>query len=170
MKYAAHLLLFLLIQATSLPAFAAGFCGNARFMPLDELLADKGKNIGLRVKTRAILQTDLKEYSSLRQSEHSVSSILVGDDETAIYRQRHSSNPESLSAYNISADYFSKLHALRIDGNDMSQLVNYRQELLLCGRLIKEGKRYSFAIDDSILEESYLIPTNPRHPRRATGR
>ncbi|MBS0498836.1 MAG: hypothetical protein JSR74_00745 [Proteobacteria bacterium] len=136
------------------------FCDGAKFVAFDDLVANRDSYLDRQVKTRAILKTDLKEYTQLRQSEASSVAILVGWDAefpgSATVIQ--SSQGSDLNPSSILRDYYVKLRNIGISNKDRSKLRFYRQVRLLCGRVRKaEPIGYRFVIDDSVLERSYLI-------------
>lgn len=135
------------------------FCDDAKFVKLDELIARRDSYLDKQVKTRAVLKTDLKEYTLLRQDETSKLAILVGwDAEFSGRATTQSSRVSDLNPLAILNDYYGKLRDVGIDDKGRSKLKYYRQVRLLCGRVRKgDPIGYRFVIDGSVLERSYLV-------------
>lgn len=138
---------------------AADFCEGAKFVPLDLLLTNQNQFLNRRVQTHAVLATDAKEYTRIWLTEKSKFTVLTtADDESTTYNQRHglSNHPP----FNVVNDLFEKLRAM--EGakykKDMSKIRYYRQDVMVCGRLVKEQGELRFAVDDMRIERSYLLP------------
>jgi hypothetical protein len=52
---------------------------------------------------------------------------------------------------------------------DMSKIRYYRQDVLACGRLIKEQGELRFALDDMHIERSYLLPWRSKKGKLGDG-
>ena len=147
-------LILLVSQSTQ----AAEFCDGSRFVDFDQLVAKNEAYVGKRVRTHAIAMTDAKEYTLFRKNEDSQEGLLESwDQETDAYAKRMGLSDQP---FNVRQDLFDKLRALEKDQfkPDLTKIVYYRQVVSLCGRLVSEDGRYSFAVDDLILEKSYLLP------------
>lgn len=159
----------LIIAACSMYIGAAqcrDFCDGAKFVALDDLIANRDSYLDKQVKTHAILRTDLKEYTQLRQDEASRLAILVGWDAEFPGRATviQGSQGSDLNPSSILRDYYVKLRNSGISIEDRSKLKFYRQVRLFCGRVRKaEPIGYRFVIDDSVLERSYLVGLSKQH-------
>jgi hypothetical protein len=146
-------------------ANAGAFCDSASFVAFDELVRQKERFLNVRVQTHGVLRTDAKESTLITQGESAKRGLRVESDAAAESYAREHALPAD-PTFNVVADFVSKLR-LR-DGDkapvDMSKIVQYRQQRLLCGRVIKGSSGYVFAIDDSVLERTYLLPD--RHRKR----
>jgi hypothetical protein len=149
------------------PERSDAFCDNSPFVPFNRLLAEASAYEGKRVQTYVVLRTDAKEYALIRQDENSRGGALVeGDSISEAYARSHHLRDRSPRS-ELLADLWAKLKIARGEGAalDMAQLANYRQELLMCGRIFKSGRGYNFAADDSVLKKSYLLPKAGRADR-----
>lgn len=140
-------------------ASAHCFCGDARFVPLDHLISNKGVYLNKRVRTHAVLSTDAKEFTLLREDEKSKHGLLVTSDaETQAYAKRM--NLRSKKYITVVDDLFDKLRAR--EGTrykpDMTKIRYYRQDVLVCGRVVRSMGKIRFAVDDMRIEKSYLLP------------
>lgn len=143
----------------SVRAGAVSFCEGANFVPLDQILKNESQFLDRRVQTRAVLTTDAKEYTRLWLYEKSDFSVLAtADKESSVYSQKHKilNGPP----FDIVGDLFEKLRAMEGTAykRDMSKIRYYRQDVLACGRLIKEQGELRFALDDMRIERSYVLP------------
>lgn len=142
---------------------ASSFCEGAQFVAFDELVRSKDGYLNMRIRTHGVLSTDGKEFSLLKQEERSIHGLLVeNDSEADKYAREHTLHTDA--SFDLVADFTSKLQ--QQEGSkapsDMSKIGSYRQQLALCGRVIKGSFGYGFAIDDSILERTYLIRRKKR--------
>jgi hypothetical protein len=143
----------------SSPVVANDFCDGSKFVKLDHVLSSPDKYINSRVRTRAILKTDAKEYTRISLDENSKFSVLTtADDESTTYGKRHNLSVEN--SQNVVDDLFEKLRA--VEGSrykpDMSKIRYYRQDVVICGRLVRSMGELRFAVDDMHIEDSYLVP------------
>lgn len=148
-----------LLCLISLQATAADFCDGAKFVPLDQVLTNQNQFLNRRIQTHAVLMTDAKEYTRISLAEKSDFTILTtADDESTTYNQRH--DLLTRPPFNVVGDLFEKLRAT--EGakykKDMSKIRYYRQDVMVCGRLVKEQGELRFAVDDMHIEQSYLLP------------
>lgn len=148
-----------LLCFSSLPVVATDFCDGSKFVSLDQVLSRPDEFIDKRIQTRAVLKTDAKQYTRISLAEGSNFSILTtADDESTAYGQVHDiSDRHHLNVVN---DLFEKLRA--VEGAkyrpDMSKIRYYRQDVLICGRLVGTIGERRFAVDDMRVEDSYLLP------------
>jgi hypothetical protein len=148
-----------LLYLLSAQAAGAGFCDGSKFVPLDQVLSNPIQFLNKRIQTHAILRTDGKEYTRISLDEKSNFSMLTtADDESTAYYKRH-----DLSAkrhFNVFEDLFEKLRV--VEGakykQDISKIKYYRQNVMVCGRLVKSMGALRFAVDDISVESSYLLP------------
>lgn len=158
MRILPFLVSLLLFQATSVPA--RDFCQSASFVPLDQLVLSKDAYLNRRVRTHAVLITDAKEFSLLKEEEGSHYGLSTSyDEESDAYKVRMSI-PQA-PPFNVVNDLFEKLRVL--EGTkykqDMTKIRYYRQEVMVCGRVVKSSDgEYSFAVDDMRRERSYMLP------------
>lgn len=141
---------------------AVAFCDGAKFVPLDQVLEDQDQFLNRRVQTHAVLMTDAKEYTRISVAEKSSFTVLTtADDESTAYNQKHDllRGPP----FNVVSDLFEKLRA--VEGaryqKDMRKTRYYRQDVMACGRLVKEQDELRFALDGLHIERSYLLPWRP---------
>lgn len=150
-------ILIVLLGVASLRVTAGDFCDGSRFFPLDKVLTRQGQFLDRRIKTHAILMTDAKEYTRILAAEGSPLTVLTtADDESTRY---YKSNNHHYRAFSLVGDFTAKLR-LREGVRyklDMSKIRYYRQDVTLCGRLVKDKVGYRFAIDDVRVERSYLL-------------
>jgi len=143
----------------SLQAVAGCFCSDAQNVSLSEILSHPDQFINKRVKVDAILRTDGKEYTRISKGEGSEFSILVtADDESTQYYLKHRlSEKENID---VIKDLFRKLRRLEGPGyeRDLSKITYYRQDVVVCGRLVKSMGGLRFALDDMHVKDSYLLP------------
>lgn len=137
----------------------ADFCDGSKFAGLDQVLSNPNKFINKRIQTHAILSTDAKEYTRISFDEKSDFSILTtADDESTSYYISH--NLSSKTSLNVVDDLFDKLRTT--EGKkykpDISKIRYYRQNVTICGRLVKSMGQLRFAVDDMRIENSYLLP------------
>ena len=142
---------------------AGAFCDDAPFVDFDRVTQQASALIGKRVQTRGVLRTDAKEFTLITPNDSLNRGLRVENDADAeAYAQRHSLAVDP--TFDVLADLASKLGVK--DGSkgtlDLSEIVNYRQVRLLCGRVMRGSSGLVFAIDDSRLEKSYLL----RHKKR----
>jgi hypothetical protein len=154
----------------SAQADAACFCDGAKLVSLDQLLMNQNRFLNRRIQTHAVLTTDAKEYTRIWFAEKSNFTVLTtADEEFTVYSQRHgfSTRPP----FNVTSDLFEKLRAM--EGakykKDMSKIQYYRQDVLACGRLIKEQGELRFALDDMHIERSYLLPWRSKRGKLGDG-
>lgn len=143
------------------------FCENSPFVPFGQLIRDAKAYEGKRVQTYGVLRSDAKEYTSIMENETStVYAMVDGDAISQAYADKHQL-PSRNNRADFLADYRDKLRAARGKNAvlDMSQLGNYRQEVLMCGRISKANRGYRFFSDDAVLKKSYLL----RGRRRTRG-
>jgi hypothetical protein len=138
---------------------AADFCEGAKFVPLDQVLSNQSQFLNKRVQTHAVLTTDGKEYTRIWLAEKSDFTVLTtADNESTAYSQRN--DLLTRPPFNVIADLFDKLRAT--EGakykRNMSRIRYYRQDVMACGRLVKEQGELRFALDDMHIERSYLLP------------
>jgi len=156
-KIGATVLLLLISVNNSLSA--CEFCGNAKFVSLNDLISDKRTYLNQRVKIHAVLSTDAKEYALLKQEEESKLGILISSDsEAEEYKRRMHIPPER--GINVVDDLFEKLR-MREGANykpDMTKIRYYRQDVVACGRIIESMGEIRFSVDDMRIERSYLLP------------
>ena len=164
MKQVASVCLFSLLACVANAMYAGDFCDNAPFVKLNQVISHKTSYIGVRVRTHAILKTDLKEYTIIEQAEGSGTYLLVGSDEQNS-GLRNVMGKSDITNSSVSRDFMNKYEQKEGAGAavDWSKIVYYRQERLLCGRVIKVNGRWRFAIDDSILQRSYLLNWKKKH-------
>ncbi|MEO7067922.1 MAG: hypothetical protein ABI114_13490 [Rhodanobacter sp.] len=147
----------LLLQVTSV--FAHNFCQGASFVPLDQLVLSKDAYLNKRVRTHAVLVTDAKEFSLLKQEEDSHYGLRTSyDEESDAYKMRMALPPAP--PFSVVGDFFEKLRALEGPKykQDMTKIRYYRQDVIVCGRVVKSSDgEYSFAIDDIRRERSYVL-------------
>lgn len=148
-----------LLCASSMPAVATDFCDGSKFISLDQVLSRPDEFINKRIQTRAVLKTDAKEYTRISLAEGSNFSILTtADDESTAYGKIHDLSDEP--RLSVAKDLFEKLRA--VEGArykpDMSKIRYYRQDVLICGRLVRTMGEFRFAVDDMRVEDSYLLP------------
>jgi hypothetical protein len=148
-----------LLCLVSAQVAATDFCEGAKFVPLDQVLTKQNQFLNKRIQTHAILMTDAKEYMRISLAEKSDFTILTtADDESTAYNQRLGLLAKP--PFNVVGDLFEKLQAM--EGakykKDMSKIRYYRQEVMVCGRLVKSMGDYRFAVDDMHVERSYLLP------------
>lgn len=149
---------------------AHNFCGDAQLVPLNNLISNKSKYLNQRVKTYAVLSTDAKEYTLLKQDEKSKLGILITSDaETDEYAKRMSLRPEKNT--NVVDDLFEKLRAR--EGAeykpDKTKIRYYRQDVMVCGRLVRSMGELRFAVDDMRIEKSYLLPWKNERKKNGNG-
>lgn len=149
---------FFLLYCVSNAAYASDFCDNAPFVQLNHVISHKQWYLGVRIRTSAILKTDLKEYMIIEQTEGSDSYFLVGSDGQS-GSLKNVSGKSDISNASVSRDFIRKYKQKEgmVATVDWSKIVYYRQERLFCGRVIMVNDSFRFAIDDSILENSYLL-------------
>jgi hypothetical protein len=141
------------------PTWASHFCNNASLVPMDQIAADKDMYLNKRVRSHAVLRTDAKEFSLLKQDETTHFGLrTITDDESVSYSNGLS--PQKKQSFNTKGDFFEKLREMegRAYRPDMTKIIYYRQDVLVCGRLVKSDKEYYFAIDDMVIEKTYLLP------------
>lgn len=164
MRHVASICLFSLLTCVANAVYAGNFCDNAPFIKLNQIISHKQSYIGVRVRTHAILKTDLKEYTIIEQSEKSDNYLLVGSDGQNS-GLRNITGKSDITSSSVSLDFMNKYK--QMEGAraavDWSKIVYYRQERLLCGRVVKVDGRWRFAIDDSILQSSYLLDWKKKH-------
>lgn len=149
---------------------AHNFCGDAKLVSLNNLISNKSAYLNQRVKTHAVLSTDAKEYTLLKQEEKSKRGILITSDaETEEYTKRMSLQPGK--AINAVDDLFEKLRAR--EGAeykpDMTKIRYYRQDVMACGRLVISMGELRFAVDDMRIEKSYLLPWKNERKKSDNG-
>lgn len=135
------------------------FCGTAPYVPFDQIVRDKALMIGQRVRTHVVVTTDAKEYTLYRENEHSLSGLLEAtDDESDRYARANA--PSQRIAVNVREDLLRKLREAEGDNfqPDLTMIRYYRQDMALCGRVTKDDGAFRFAVDDGILERTYLLP------------
>lgn len=138
---------------------AKDFCDGSKFVSLDHALSSADKYINRRIQTRAVLKTDAKEFTRISLGENSQFSVLTtADDESTAYWKSH--NLSIKNRLNVMDDLFEKLRA--VEGSkykpDMSKIRYYRQDVIICGRLVRSMGELRFAVDDMHIEDSYLLP------------
>jgi hypothetical protein len=135
------------------------FCGTAPYVPFDQVVQDKALMIGRRVRTHVVVTTDAKEYTLYRENERSLSGLLeTTDDESLIYARANA--PSQSTGVNVREDLLRKLQEAEGDNfkPDLTMIRYYRQDMALCGRVTKDDSGFRFAVDDGILERTYLLP------------
>lgn len=151
--------LALMIVLVSTLCHGEGFCGTAPYVPFDQVVRDKALMIGQCVRTHVVVTTDAKEYSLFRENEHSRYGLLetAGDESP---RCAKTDTPSQSTDVNVREDLFRKLREVEGDNfkPDLTMIRYYRQDMLLCGQVVKEDGEIRFAVDDGILERSYLLP------------
>lgn len=138
---------------------AGDFCEGSPFVPFGQLLNEKAEHVGDRLVTRGILRTDAQEFTLITDGDTATRGLLVeSDDEAEAYARKHALVVDP--TFNVIDDFASKLEEEQGGKSslDMSQIVRYRQQRLLCGRVIRGFFGYAFVIDDSVLEKSFLLP------------
>jgi hypothetical protein len=146
---------------------AADFCGAAKFVSLDKILATPKDYLDKRVKTHAVLTTNVKEYTRISSAENSDFSVLTTlDDQSVAYTQSSRSSDPSFPT--VVDDLFDKLRSLQGPKfpKDMSKVEYYRRDVMVCGRLTGSGSERRFAVDDMHTEDSYLLPWRGIHRER----
>lgn len=148
-----------LLCTFSLPVASTDFCDGSRLVRLDQVLSRPGDFINKRVQTRAVLKTDAKEYTRISLAEGSNFSILTtGDDESTAYGKTHDlSNGARLSVVDDLNEKLRATEGARYKP-DMSKIRYYRQNVVVCGRLVRSAGEWRFAVDDMHVEDSYLLP------------
>jgi hypothetical protein len=148
-----------LLYLLSAQAAGASFCDGSKFVSLDQVLSNPVQFLNKRLQTHAILSTDGREFTRITFDEKSKFSILTtADDESTAYYKQHDlvANPP----LNVVDDLFEKLRMA--EGTkykrDMSKIRYYRQNVMVCGRLVKSMGELRFAVDDMHVESSYLLP------------
>jgi hypothetical protein len=138
---------------------ASDFCDGSNIVSLDRILSSPDKYIDRRVQTHAVLKTDAKEYTRISLDENSIFSVLTtADDESTTYGKRDKLFIKN--RLNVIDDLFEKLRA--VEGSrykpDISKIRYYRQDVVICGRLVRSMGELRFAVDDMRIEDSYLLP------------
>ncbi|QDE39790.1 hypothetical protein FIV34_11520 [Luteibacter pinisoli] len=136
----------------------AGFCDDSPVVSLETLLSHPDEFLDKRVRLHALMATDGKEYSNLRASEESRVSILTTIDEvSSMYAREH---PDTGPSFNLMDDFKAKLKERQGGAYkfDMSKIVQYRQDVDACGRLVGPANDRFFALDDMVILKSYLLP------------
>jgi hypothetical protein len=151
-------MIFLITMLTCLDAHARDFCDNAELFKLNHVINNKSEFLNKRIRTQAIMITNAKEFTLIKQDEIDKIGILVTSDEvSSSYRLDH--NIPVDKSFNVTGDYFEKMKSRSgssVNGS-LSEIYLYRQKRMLCGRLINKYNKYYFSIDDSILEQSYIL-------------
>ncbi|WP_430389914.1 hypothetical protein [Dyella sp. 20L07] len=137
------------------------FCEESMATSLDSVLLHTDESIGKRIQAHVILRTDAKEYTRISVDEGSHFSILTtADDDSGRYYKSHdlSSRPH----FDVIDDLFDKLRAAEGArfSPDMRKIQYYRQNVTICGRLVRSVDGLRFAVDDMRIENSYLLPRN----------
>jgi len=156
-KIGAAALLSLISLSSSL--FAHEFCESAKFVSLNDLISDRDTYLDQRVQTRAVLSTDAKEYTLLKQDEGSKLGILISSDsETEDYKKRMHLSPGG--GINVVDDLFGKLRRQEGAGYkpDKTKMRYYRQDVVACGRVVESLGEIRFSVDEMRIERSYLLP------------
>jgi hypothetical protein len=148
-----------LLLAFSSTAGAADFCDGSRFVTLDQVLSHPNDFLQKRIQLRALLRTDAKEFTRLSLDENSRFSVLTTVDEVAgSYNKSH--NLSATQSVNVVDDLYDKLRI--VEGakfvQDRTKIRYYRQDVNVCGRLVRTGDGVRFVIDDLHVEKSYLLP------------
>ena len=149
----------LILCLVSTQALSKDFCDGASFVALDNLLQNKAQFLNKRVQTHAVLRTDGKEYTRISLDENSRFSILTtADTETTAYFHAHPDNFHN--HVNVIDDLFSKMQSMGVPKSEreMSKIRFYRQEVTECGRLVGDQNEMQFALDDELVERTYLLP------------
>lgn len=138
---------------------STGFCDGSGFISLDQVLSRPDEFLNKRIQTRAVLKTDAKEYTRISLAEGSNFSILTtADDESTGYGKTHDISDST--RLNVVDDLFEKLRTA--EGMkykpDISKIRYYRQDVVVCGRLVRSAGELRFAVDDMRVEDSYLLP------------
>lgn len=164
MRHVTSICLFSLLACVVNVVYAGDFCDNAPFVQLSQIISHKQSYLGVRVRTHAILKTDLKEYMIIEQAEGSSNYFLVGSDGQGA-SLKNVTGKSDITNSSVSHDFIKKYKQKGGMGAavDWSKIVYYRQERLLCGRVIKVDNYWRFAIDDSILQNSYLLGWKKKH-------
>ncbi|MFC4762965.1 hypothetical protein [Dyella koreensis] len=155
----ARIICISLLYIFSAQVTGADFCEGSKFTPLDQVLSKPGEFLNQRIQTHAILRTDAKAYTRISLDEKSGFSVLTtADDESTAYNKRH--NLSAKPPFNVVSDLFAKLHP--VEGAkykaDISKVRYYRQNVMVCGRLVRSMGELRFAVDDMHVEDSYLLP------------
>lgn len=141
------------------PEKTNSFCERSEFVAIENLIKNKAAYLGRRIKTRGIVRTDGKEYSIITKDDNIKYAILMSSDRISeVYASSHSLY---MSHYvNYIDDFFAKLHQLKgmRAPRKFDRIMDYRQKLLVCGRIIKQNGIFKLSIDDSIREGSYILP------------
>ena len=152
-------LLYLFLVQIPIRAAEVGFCERSKFVPLDQVLSEPTQFLNKRIQTNAVLRTDGKEYTRISLDEGSRFSVLTtADNESTAYYKR---NRLSVSPpFDVFRDLFKKLHAREGEKYkpDMTKIQYYRQDVLVCGRLVGSMGNLRFAVDDMRIAKSYLLP------------
>src|SRR5258708_1490114 len=150
--------LLLAVLATG-RAEAGTFCDGAPFVSFSRVVREASAFVGKRFQTRGVIRTDAKEFTLITQDDATKHGLRVeGDAEAEAYARRHALSVDP--TFDVLADLASKLRRKGMNQAtpDMSEIVNYRQLRLLCGRVVSGSSGLVFVIDDSVLERSYLLP------------
>lgn len=162
-KYILLLPLFFL----SFQSAAGCFCNDAKGASLRDVLSHPDQFINKRIKVDAVLRTDGKEYTRISDSEGSTFSILVTADEesTQYYLKNKISKSENFDVIN---DLSRKLQRLegKNHNRDLSKINYYRQDVVVCGRLVKSMGELRFAVDNMHVKDSYLLPWTREQKRK----
>ena len=149
--------LLLCLVSTQTPS--KDFCDGSNFVALDNLLLNKAQFLNKRIQTHAILRTDGKEHTRISLEENSRFTILLtADAETTAYFHMH---PDIVNHYvDAKDDLFSKMQSMGVPKaeREMSKISFYRQELMVCGRLVGDQNEVQFAVDDQRVERTYMLP------------
>lgn len=150
--------LFALLLASAQPTSQHPFCGESPFIPFEDLLGLDSTYLGKRIKTRGILRVGGKEYVLITATDKSKRGILLSSDrQSEVYASTnflYSSRGVSFVDDCLSLLRGSKGARTPLDRTYIS---NYRQRVLLCGRIEKEKAGIVFELDDSVRENSYIL-------------
>jgi hypothetical protein len=150
-------LALLVLMFVSPACSANAFCGNAPFVPFDQLAMNAKSMLNKRVRTRAVGTTDAKEYTRYRQDELSPEGLLqTADSESTRYAEAMKLSPP---AFDVREELFRLLRIAEGDRYkpDLAKIRYYREDVMLCGRVVRTWGMFEFAVDDLIRERTYLL-------------
>ncbi|MGN6093566.1 MAG: hypothetical protein ACTHOL_14530 [Luteibacter jiangsuensis] len=144
----------LLFSAQSL---GTDFCAGFPNVYLTQLSEQKAAFVGKRVRTEGVLTTDVKEWGHIQATtDGPVLFGLGSDDEAQRYRSGHGSSG-SLREVTIENFYSARRRAGKPEHSSaLADIVNFRQKLDLCGRVIVMNGNFLFVIDDFRVTDSYF--------------
>lgn len=150
-----RLIIGLLLTAVSGLSVAGDFCRASSAVNLDQWFGDMPARMGVRIRAKAILVTDAKEYTVVFGTEGGHVAFTTSDERTMEYRKHVPKRdvPAALLDMNEKLVRASR----ELPGLSPPEIRFYRQEVLLCGRVEMIDGQYSLAVDDLIVAKSYLL-------------